>query len=130
MGDFKLFYLCRLPWGLEIWRLVNSEANRIFLIPFKVLYIYLGTYLWDVHSSKNNSKVPRSGELYEVEKKFPSHILLLFLTLRAEIFAEFIFSILILIAKISSAKLTKYWTIVWICSAKFDDLSTLKNRLH
>ena len=51
--------------NLQISKILNTDTNRIFPIPFKVMYILLGyTYL------RNNSAVSRSGYLHGVNEKF------------------------------------------------------------
>ena len=50
--------------NLQISKILNTDINRIFLIPFKVRYISLRcTYF------ENNSGVSRSGYLYGVNQK-------------------------------------------------------------
>ena len=52
--------------NLQISKILNTNTNQIFPIPFKVIHIYL----WDIHSLKNNTAVSRSGYLYRLNQKF------------------------------------------------------------
>ena len=51
--------------NLQISKILNTDTNRIFPIPFKVMYVTLR------HNFKNNSAVSRSSYLFE-PKIFPS----------------------------------------------------------
>ena len=52
--------------NLQISKILNTNTNRIFPIPLKVIHIYL----WDIHSLKNNAAVSRSGYLYRLNQTF------------------------------------------------------------
>ena len=54
--------------NLQINKVLNTDTNRVFPVPFKVMYISL-RYL-SMHSLRNNSTVNRSGYLYEVNQTF------------------------------------------------------------
>ena len=61
------FFQWRQPWSLEIYKL----AKFITLIQTKDFQFLsrVRTYLWDIHSLKNNSTVSRLGYLYGVSQK-------------------------------------------------------------
>ena len=56
------------PWSLEIYRL--AKFLTLIQTEFFQYLSRLCTYLWGIHSLKNNSAVSRSGYLYGVNQKF------------------------------------------------------------
>ena len=58
--------------NLQIRKTLNTDSNKFFSIPFKIMCI---SFLWDMHSLKNNSTVSRFGYSYEVNQNFPEQVL-------------------------------------------------------
>ena len=66
-GKFNILVKTTVKFrNAEINKILNTNANRVFPVAFKIMYISLRC----MHSLKNNPAVYGSGYLYEVNQKF------------------------------------------------------------